>query len=90
MTLNLPQLHRIESNIVEDLQVASFTALGHGGFLEYILTESSVRALVEERGGLSLGGEDSGVGVGVSQSQMVSFSVITDFNSAEFHLLSYL
>ena len=41
--VTLEQLHKIECKVVEDLQLEAFSEMGHGTFLDFVLTESKVK-----------------------------------------------
>ncbi|BFZ19889.1 hypothetical protein BsWGS_22929 [Bradybaena similaris] len=54
-SLHLSHLGKIESKVVEDFDFSSFNEMGYGKFLEFLLSEPKIKAILEECGGTVLG-----------------------------------
>ncbi|KAK7114721.1 uncharacterized protein [Littorina saxatilis] len=55
-TLTLSHLDRIEEKLLEDCGFPTFVAMGFGRFLHFLLHDPAPKALLDECGGVSLGG----------------------------------
>ncbi|XP_005090510.1 uncharacterized protein LOC101857532 isoform X2 [Aplysia californica] len=76
-TLQLNHLQRIETRLLEeDFRFQTFHEMGYGSFLDFIITEKKVKALLDECGGTSLGqggGHDGAANFLPSQLEILEF-----------------